>query len=103
MTKLNIFQVNGVWQLGRPHQAGKEDDEEDQLAQEDVQDGQPEPTIPNQTELLTQILTKIENMNIWFDMMDQIEDTLRHSMSSRILIVLSLCYCHYYFYFYFSC
>jgi len=41
MTKLNIFQVNGVWQLGRPHQANEEDDEEDQLPQEDVQGGQP--------------------------------------------------------------
>jgi len=44
--KLSIFQVNGVWQLVRPHQADEEDDEEDQLAQEDVQGGQPESAIP---------------------------------------------------------
>jgi len=28
MTKLNIFQVNGVWQLGRPDQANEENDED---------------------------------------------------------------------------
>ena len=52
MTKLNIFQVNGVWQLGRPHHAHEEDDEEDQLPAQDVEDGQPEAAIPNQTCLL---------------------------------------------------
>jgi len=29
MTKLNIFLLNGVWQLGRPQQDDEEDDEED--------------------------------------------------------------------------
>jgi len=28
MTKLNIFQVNGVWHFGRPHQENEGDDEE---------------------------------------------------------------------------
>jgi len=32
MSKLNIFKVNGVWQLGRPDQADKEDDEDLELA-----------------------------------------------------------------------
>jgi len=38
MTKLNIFQLNGVWQLGRPQQDVEEDDEEDQLSQQHVED-----------------------------------------------------------------
>jgi len=49
MTKLNIFQVNGVWQLCRPYQSHEEDDEEDQLPEEHVEGGQPEPTILIQT------------------------------------------------------
>jgi len=80
MTKLNIFQVNGVWQLGRPHHAHEEDDEEDELPAQDVEGGQPEATIPNQTKLLTQILSGIQNMNTLIDTVDQrmdrIEDTL---------------------------
>jgi len=99
MTKLNIFQVNGVWQLGKPHQADEENDEEDQLAQEDVQGGQLKPAIPNQTELLTQILIGIQNMNTQFDkvdqMMDRIEDTLTdirchqdHWLSYHYVIVI---------------
>jgi len=74
-------------------QVNEEDDEEDQLAQEDVQGGEPEPAIPNQTELLPQILTDIENMNTRIDRVDQrmnrIEDTL-DSMSSRPLIIMLL-------------
>ena len=46
MTKLNIFQVNGVWQLGRPHHAHEEDDEQDELPAQDVEGGQPEAAIP---------------------------------------------------------
>ena len=87
MTKLNIFQINGVWQLGRPDQADKEDDEDLQLAQEDVQGSQPEPEIPNQTDLLTQIWVGMQNMqesmrNInthidrVYQRMKRIEDTL---------------------------
>jgi len=55
------------------------------LPEQDVEGGQLEPTIPNQTELLTQILSGIHNMNIRIDMvyqmMDRIEDTrndIRH-------------------------
>ena len=33
MTELNIFQVNGVWQLGRLQAKDEEDDEENQLAE----------------------------------------------------------------------
>jgi len=80
MKKLNIFQVNGVWQLGRPHHAHEEDDEEDALPAQDVEGGQPEAAIPNQIELLTQILSGIQNMNTRIDRVDQrmdrIEDTL---------------------------
>jgi len=53
MTKLNIFQVNGVWQFGRPQAEDEEDDEDDQLAEQDVQGAEPQPAIPSQTELLT--------------------------------------------------
>ncbi|ESW30399.1 hypothetical protein PHAVU_002G150300 [Phaseolus vulgaris] len=80
MKKLNIFQVNDVWQLGRPHHAHEEDDEEDELPAQDVEGGQPEAAIPNQIELLTQILSEIQNMNTCIDRVDQrmdrIEDTL---------------------------
>ena len=80
MTKLNIFQVNGVWQLGRPHHAHEEDDEDDELPAQDVEGGQPEETNPTQTKLLTQILSGIQNMNTRIDRVDQrmdrIEDTL---------------------------
>jgi len=67
MTKLNIFQLSGVWKLGRPQQDDEEDDEEDQLPQQHVEGDQPRPTIPNQTELLTQILSEIQNMNTRID------------------------------------
>jgi len=80
MTKLNIFHVNGIWQLGRPHHAHEEDDEEDELPAQHVEGGQPKAAIPNQTELLTQILSGIQNMNTRIDRVDQrmdrIEDTL---------------------------
>jgi len=78
MTKLNIFQVNSVWQLGRLDQANEKDEQDLQLAQEDVQGGQPESVIPNQTELLTQIWVEMQNMqesmrniNTRIDMVDQ--------------------------------
>jgi len=80
MTKLNIFQVNGVWQLGRPHRAHEEDDENDELPTQDVEGGQPEAAIPHQTELLIQILFGMQSMNTPIDRVDQrmnqIEDTL---------------------------
>ena len=56
MTKLSIFQVNGVWQLGRPQVEDEGDDEEDQLLEQHLQGAQPQPAIPSQTEMLTQIL-----------------------------------------------
>jgi len=40
MTKLNILQVNDIWQLGRPHHAHEENDEEDELSVQDVEGGQ---------------------------------------------------------------
>ena len=77
MTKLNIFQVNDIWQLGRPHHAHEEDDE---LPAQDVEGGEPEEANPTQRELLTQILSGIQNMNTRIDRVDQrmdrIEDTL---------------------------
>jgi len=80
MTKLNIFQVNGVWQLGKPHHAHEEDDEDDELSAQDVEGGQHEAENPTQTELLTQILSSIQSMNTRIDRVDQrmnrIEDTL---------------------------
>jgi len=98
MKKLNIFQLNGVWQLGRPQQDDEEDDEEDQFPQQHVEGDQPEPTIPNQTELLTQILSGIQNMNTRIDRVDQrmdrIKDTLndirRHQGNCVIIMLLSL-------------
>jgi len=78
MRKLKIFQVNGVWQLGRPNQTNEEDDEDLGLAQEDVQGGQPQFAIPHQAEMLTQIWGGIQNipesmrtMNIHMDRVDQ--------------------------------
>ena len=73
MTKLNIFQVNGIWQLGRPHHAHQEDDEENELPAQDVEGDQPEEANPTQREMLTQILSGIQNLNT---RMDRIEDTL---------------------------
>jgi len=60
MRKLNIFRVNGVWQLDRPDQTDKEDDKDIKLAQEYVQGGQPQPAIPHQTKMLTQIWGRIQ-------------------------------------------
>ena len=37
MRKLNILQVNGVWQLGRYDHGDEEDDEDFELTQEDFQ------------------------------------------------------------------
>jgi len=78
MTKLNIFQVNGVWQLGRPHHAQEEDDEEDELSTQDVEGDRPQPAIPSRTEMLTQIWTGMQdmresmrNVNIRFDRLDE--------------------------------
>jgi len=78
MRKLNIFQVNGVWQLGRPDQENEEDDKYLELAQEDVQGGQPQPVIPHQAKILTQIFGGIQyiqesmrTMNTHFNRVDQ--------------------------------
>ena len=62
MRKLNIFQVNGVWQLGIPDQTDEEDYEDLELAEEDGQGGQPQSAIPNQTEMLTQIWSGMQNI-----------------------------------------
>jgi len=47
MRKLNIFQVNGVWKLGRLDEQNKEDDEDLPLPKENVQGSQPQPSIPH--------------------------------------------------------
>jgi len=62
MRKLNILQVNGVWQLGRSDQTDEEDDEDLELVEENIQGGQLEPAIPNQTEMLTQIWDRMQNI-----------------------------------------
>ena len=59
MRKINIFQVNGVWQLGRLDQADEEDLKFDK---EDIQASQPEPAIPNQTKILIQIWGGMQNI-----------------------------------------
>ncbi|KAK8473516.1 hypothetical protein PHAVU_001G156300 [Phaseolus vulgaris] len=79
MTKLNIFRVNGIWQLGRPQHANEEDDEEDELPPQDVEGGQPEEENPIQRELLNQILSGIQNMNTRMDKMEvTLADIRRH-------------------------
>ena len=79
MTKLNIFQVNGIWQLGRPQHANEEDDEKDELPPQDVEGGQPEEENPTQRELLNQILSSIQNMNTRMDRMEvTLADIRRH-------------------------
>jgi len=50
-----IFKVNGIWQLGRPDEVDKEDDEDLPLSEEHVQDNQPQLAIPHDTQMLTQI------------------------------------------------
>ena len=79
MTKLNIFQVNGIWQLGRPQHANEEDDEEDELPPQDDEGGQPEEENPTQRELLNQILSGMERMNTRLDRMEvTLADIRRH-------------------------
>ena len=79
MTKLNIFQVNGIWQLGRPQHANEEEDEEDELPPQDDEGGQPEEENPTQRELLNQILSGIQNMNTRMDRMEvTLADIRRH-------------------------
>ena len=69
MTKLNIFQFNDIWQLGRPQRANEEDDE----------GGQPEEENPTQREWLKQILSGIEKMNTRMDRMEvTLADIRRH-------------------------
>jgi len=46
MRKLNIYQLNGVWQLGRPDDQDEEDDEDLPLIEKHVQGGQLQPSIP---------------------------------------------------------
>ena len=61
-----------------------------------VEGGQPKAAIPNQTELLTQILSGIQNMNTRIDRVDQrmdrIEDTMndirRHQGHDCVIIML---------------
>jgi len=55
MRKLNIFQVNGVWQLGRPDHADEEDDEDLELLGDHVQGVQPQPAILHDVEMLIEI------------------------------------------------
>ena len=79
MTKLNIFQFNDIWQLGRPQRANEEDDEEDELPPQDDEGGQPEEENPTQREWLNQILSGIEKMNTRMDRMEvTLADIRRH-------------------------
>ena len=57
-----IFKVNGIWQLGRPDEVDKEDDEDLPLSEEHVQDNQPQLAIPHDTQMLTQIWGVIQNI-----------------------------------------
>jgi len=45
MRKLNIFQLNGVWQLSRPDDQDEEDDEDLPFLEEHVQGGLPQPSL----------------------------------------------------------
>jgi len=80
MKKMNIFEVNGVWQLGRPDDEHEQEHEDVPLPQEHVAGGHPQPEIPYDSTMLTQIWRGIqniqENINTIHTRLDQIEDTL---------------------------
>jgi len=46
MRKLNIFHINGVWQLGRVDEQDEEDDEDLPFLEECIQGGQPQLSNP---------------------------------------------------------
>ena len=80
MKKMNIFEVNGVWQLGRPNDEHEQEHEDIPLPKEHVAVGHPQPEIPHDSTMLTQIWRGIqniqENINTIHTRLDQIEDTL---------------------------
>jgi len=55
MKKMNIFEVNGVWQLGRPNDEHEQEHEDIPLPKEHVAVGHPQPEIPHDSTMLTQI------------------------------------------------
>jgi len=55
MKKMNIFKVNGVWQLGRPDNEHEQEDKDILLPQEHVAGGHPQPEILHDSAMLTQI------------------------------------------------
>ena len=78
MKKMNIFEVNGVWQLGRPNDEHEQEHEDIPLPH--VAGGPPQPQIPHDSAMLTQIWEGIQNMqeniNTIHTRLDRIEDTL---------------------------
>ena len=52
---MNIFKVNGVWQLGRPDNEHEQEDKDILLPQEHVAGGHPQPEILHDSAMLTQI------------------------------------------------
>jgi len=55
MKKMNIFEVNSVWQLGRSDDEHEQEHEDIPLPQEHVAGGHPQPEIPHDSMMLTQI------------------------------------------------
>jgi len=55
MEKMNIFEVNGVWQLGRFDDEHAQEHEDIPLPQEHVASGHPQPEISHDSTMLTQI------------------------------------------------
>jgi len=55
MKKMNIFEVNGMLQLGRPDDEHEQKHEDILLPQEHVAGGHPQPEITHDLAMLTQI------------------------------------------------
>jgi len=90
MKKFNIFQVNGVWQLGRYDEQDEEDDENLPLPKDHVEGGRPQPPwCSNVNPNLGQDSkhsgnydehednTKLNMFDTCFDMVDQRMDRLK--------------------------
>jgi len=80
MKKMNIFEVNGVWQLERLDNEHEQEHKDIPLPQEHVARSHPQPEIPHDSAMLTQIWVGIqniqENINTVHTHLDRIKDTL---------------------------
>jgi len=92
MRKLDIFHLNGVWQIGRLDEVDEEHDEDLPLLEEHIQSGKSQPSIPHDVQMLTQIWDGIKNIQ------ESMTTTRLDNNTCYLILIFYCCYLIFIFY-----